>query len=60
MHLIGFIIRIYHDARSPERQIKKKMCFDSCVDILRYVLLCWRLSSTVSFAAQIHFLCCSE
>ena len=20
MHLIGFIIRIYHDARSPERQ----------------------------------------
>ena len=21
MHLIGFIIRIYHDARSPERQI---------------------------------------
>ena len=23
MHLIGFIIRIYHDARSPERQIKK-------------------------------------
>jgi len=21
MHLAGFIIRIYHDARSPERQI---------------------------------------
>ena len=21
MHLVGFIIRIYHDARSPERQI---------------------------------------
>ena len=21
MHLIGFIIRIYHDARSPERQM---------------------------------------
>ena len=21
MHLIGFIIRIYHDARTPERQI---------------------------------------
>jgi len=20
MHLVGFIIRIYHDARSPERQ----------------------------------------
>ena len=23
MHLVGFIIRIYRDARSPERQIKK-------------------------------------
>ena len=23
MHLVGFITRIYHDARSPERQIKK-------------------------------------
>ena len=22
MHLVGFIIRIYHDARSPERQIR--------------------------------------
>ena len=21
MHLVGFILRIYHDARSPERQI---------------------------------------
>ena len=21
MHLVGFIIRIFHDARSPERQI---------------------------------------
>jgi len=25
MHLVGFIIRIYHDARSPERQIQKRM-----------------------------------
>jgi len=22
VHLVGFIIRIYHDARSPERQIR--------------------------------------
>ena len=22
MYLVGFIIRIYHDARSPERQIR--------------------------------------
>jgi len=25
MHLVGFIIRIYHDARSPERPPKKKL-----------------------------------
>jgi len=24
VHLVGFIIRIYHDARSPERQIRSK------------------------------------
>jgi hypothetical protein len=24
VHLVGFVIRIYHDARSPERQIQKK------------------------------------
>ena len=22
MHLVGFIIRVYHDSRSPERQIR--------------------------------------
>ena len=26
MHLIGFIIRIYHDARSPESQIRVCAC----------------------------------
>jgi len=24
VHLVGFIISIYHDARSPERQIRSK------------------------------------
>jgi len=28
VHLVGFIIRIYHDARSPERQI-----IGNCVDV---------------------------
>jgi hypothetical protein len=28
VHLVGFIIRIYHDARSAERQIID-VCFDS-------------------------------
>ena len=26
VHLFGFIIRIYHDARSPERQIRRIPC----------------------------------
>jgi len=26
VHLLGFIIRIYHDARSPERQKKILVC----------------------------------
>ena len=26
MHLVGFIIRIYHDARPPERQITVVCC----------------------------------
>jgi len=25
MHLVGFMIRIYHDARSPERQTCQKL-----------------------------------
>ena len=33
MHLVGFIIRIYHDARSPERQILYLEISDSCSDI---------------------------
>ena len=36
MHLVGFIIRIYQNAWSPERQIKKK-CLNvggSCVEKL--------------------------
>ena len=44
MHLVGFIIRIFHDARSPERQIKIK------VDILTKFffthILCEDFSST--------------
>ena len=31
MHLVGFIVRLYHDARSPERQIHFK--------IIKYILL---------------------
>jgi len=31
VHLVGFIIRIYHDARSPERQISSNTCDLICV-----------------------------
>jgi len=30
VHLVGFIIRIYHDARSPERQIYVPPWWWSC------------------------------
>jgi len=32
LHLVGFIIRIYHDARSPERQ---KSCFKDIINIIQ-------------------------
>ena len=41
MHLVNFIIRIYHDARPPERQTQEK-CF-----------LCTRNSGDVLVASQI-------
>ena len=42
MHLVGFIIRIYHDARSSECQkniscvLKDTLCTIYCVDYLNY------------------------
>ena len=30
MHLVGFIIRLYYDARSPERQIEQYCVHFSC------------------------------
>ena len=32
MHLVGFIIRIYHDARSAERQILRLIVAGQCQD----------------------------
>ena len=29
MHLVGFIIRIFHNARSPERQIQNKTIYEN-------------------------------
>ena len=57
MHLVGFIIRIYHNARSPERQIRSQdSWFPDCV-----VLTYWpqqltpeqELHSAMIFANQI-------
>ena len=36
VHLVGFIIRIYHDARSPERQILQ-LSFHSVAAVLTLV-----------------------
>ena len=39
VHLVGFIIRIYHDARSPERQ---KWYGVRCRTVIRiYILFCF-------------------
>ena len=45
MHLVGFIIRIYHDARSPEHQIRN--------DVVVSISAAWRcnVSRTGEFAA---------
>ena len=37
MHLVGFIMRIYHDAQSPEGQIKRREIgkkLHSCAEVL--------------------------
>ena len=46
MHLVGFIIRIYHNARSPEHQ---NCCIDFC-------LFCIVLCSFVLFVCYVFFL----
>jgi len=33
VHLVGFIIRIYHDARSPERQKQMSLSHDCSKNI---------------------------
>ena len=48
MHLVGFIIRIYHDARSPERQ-ELALVTDDCYVCGTDPLLMQRLS-----------ICCSD
>ena len=37
MHLVGFIIRIYHDARSPEHQITTYIHIHVCQNIYIYI-----------------------
>ena len=42
MHLVGFIIRIYHDTRSPERQIQ--MCLKSIIlKLVHFLFLFYEL-----------------
>ena len=39
VHLVGFIIKIYHDARSPERQIQERL-FVNCDIVSTRALFC--------------------
>jgi len=39
MHLVGFIIRIYHDARSPERQKSDHLCLHRQYGLVFVVVL---------------------
>ena len=36
MHLVGFIIRIFHDARSPEREIRTLMLLEMSILYFQY------------------------
>ena len=38
VHLVGFVVRIYHDLRSPERRINQYICLYTL-----YVLKFWHL-----------------
>jgi len=40
VHLVGFIIGIYHDARSSECKILQNL-FSSCMDLYLQVLICY-------------------
>jgi len=39
VRVIGFIIRIYHDARSPERQAESALLNSQSVSVLEHVLV---------------------
>ena len=47
MHLVGLIIRIYHDARSPERQILAVVYVHVAVVTKRYQVISLQLQSRV-------------
>jgi len=40
VHLVGFIIRIYHDARSPERQKRTRTVGTDTATLRQPVLTC--------------------
>ena len=39
VHLVVFIVRIYHDARSPEHQISFKCLISRCIPLLRVLYI---------------------
>ena len=53
MHLVGFIIRIYHNARSPERQITCDICLNGIGSSAEQITCDIRLNGIGSSTEQI-------
>ena len=47
MHLVGFIIRIYHDARSPERQIRTSIYKHNTLDDIIIIIIIIIIITTI-------------
>jgi len=60
VHLVGFIIRIYHDARSPERQIhgksllimKETLCENSLNFVKDVSMMCVNFATSVVIVSE--------
>ena len=47
MHLVGFIIRVYHDARSPERQMWSNSVYELSIKTFKEVITVSKLYENV-------------
>ena len=54
MHLVGFIIRIYHDARSPERQITQLSEYHTSLKPVTQHSVLYKLSMCITCPIDIY------